>query len=68
MSEIVREMTYEEMSTNSIINILAIDVPFGIKRDLIAGILNLSYCHERGIKDALYTPIPQCTLNGKEGE
>lgn len=68
MSEAVREMTYEEQITNFIIYILAIDTPFGVKRDLISYILNLSYRHERDIKDALYTPTPSCTFPAEEGE
>ena len=69
MSEAVREMTYEEQIANFIMHILAIDTPFGVKRDLISQILSLSYRHERDIKDALYTPTPSCTfLADKEGE
>ena len=58
MSEAMREMTYDEMVANIIIQILAMETPFGIKRDLIGHILSLSYRHERDIKDALYTPTP----------
>lgn len=54
MSEAMREMTYDEMVANIIIQILAMETPFGIKRDLIGHILSLSYRHERDIKDALY--------------
>lgn len=68
MSEAVREMTYEEQIANFIIYILAIDTPFGVKRDLISQILSLSYRHERDIKDALYTPTPSCTFPAEEGE
>ena len=62
MSDAVREMTYEEQIANFIMYILAIDTPFGVKRDLIGHILSLSYRHERDIKDALYTPTPSCTF------
>lgn len=58
MSEALREMTYEEQIANVIINILAIETPFGVKRDLISHILSLSYRHERDVKNALYTPLP----------
>lgn len=69
MSEAVREMTYEEQIANFIMYILAIDTSFKVKRDLIGHILSLSYCHERDIKDALYTPTPSCTFPAdKEGE
>ena len=68
MSEAVREMTYEEQITNVIMHILALETPFGVKRDLISHILSLSYRHERDIKDALYTPTPSCTLKAEEGE
>jgi len=47
MSEAVREMTYDEMIVNAIMNILALDVPMGVRRDLISHILSLSYAHER---------------------
>jgi hypothetical protein len=66
MSEAVREMTYEEQIANFIVHILAIDTPFGVKRDLISHILSLSYRHERDIKDALYTPTPSCTFPAEE--
>lgn len=68
MSEAVREMTYEEQIANLIMHILAIDTPFGVKRDLISYALSLSYRHEREIKDALYTPTPSCTFPAEEGE
>lgn len=68
MSEAVREMTYEEMTVNIISHILAIEMPFGMKRDLISHLLSLSYRHERDIKDALYTPTPSCTFKAEEGE
>lgn len=66
MSETLREMTYEEQTANFIINIMAIDTPFGVKRDLIGQLLSLSYRHERDIKDALYTPTPSCTFPADE--
>ena len=66
MSEAVREMTYEEMIANNIIHILAIETPFGVKRDLISRILSLSYRHERDVKDALYTPLPEPPKDGEE--
>ena len=47
MSEACREMTYDEMIANVIINILAMDVPMGVKRDMISHILALSYRYER---------------------
>ena len=56
MSEAVREMTYEEQVANFIISILAIETPFGVKRDLIGHLMSLTYRYERDIKDALYTP------------
>ncbi len=68
MSEALREMTYEEQIVNVIIHILAIEAPFGVKRDLISHILSLSYRHERDIKDALYTPAPSCSFKAEEGE
>lgn len=68
MGEVMREMPYEEQLANFIIYILAIDTPFGVKRDLISRILSLSYYHERDIKDALYTPTPSCTFSTKEEE
>lgn len=68
MSDTVREMTYDEQITNFIIEILAIETPFGVKRDLIGHVLSLSYRHERDIKDALYTPTPSCTFKAEEGE
>ena len=49
---------------NVIINILAIETPFGVKRDLISTILSLSYMYERDVKNALYTPLP---IPSKEG-
>lgn len=68
MSEAMREMTYEEQLANFIMYILAIDTPFGVKRDLISRILSLSYYYERDIKDALYAPAPSCTFSTKEEE
>ena len=65
MSEAVREMTYEEQIANFIMNILAIEMPFDAKRDLIGHLLSLTYRHERDIKDALYTPAP-CTFFGEK--
>lgn len=59
MSETAREMTYDEQIANVIINILAIETPFGVKRDLISHILSLSYRYERDVKNALYTPLPE---------
>lgn len=61
-SETLREMTYEEMMVNIIMHILAIDVPFGVKRDMIGHVLSLSYKYESDVKDALYTPTPSCTI------
>ena len=58
MEEALREMTYDEMCANFIIQILAIEKPFSVKRDLIGHVLSLSDRHERDIKDALYTPTP----------
>ena len=68
MSEALREMTYDEQVANFIINILAIETPFSVKRDLISHLLSLTYLHERAVKDALYTPTPSCTLKAQEGE
>lgn len=65
MSEAMREMTYEEMVANIIIQILAMETPFEIKRDLIGHILSLSYQHDRDIKDALYTPTPSCSIKAE---
>jgi len=59
MSEAVREMTYDEQIANFIMHILAIETPFSVKCDLISYLLSLTYRHERDIKDALYTPIPE---------
>ena len=61
-SEAMREMTYEEMIANIIMHILALDVPFGVKRDMIGHVLSLSYKYERDVKDALYTPTPSSTI------
>lgn len=58
MTEAVREMTYDEQVADFIINILAIETPFGVKRDLIMRLLSLTYRHERDIKNAFYTPMP----------
>lgn len=52
MSEASREMTYEEMTVNIISHILAIEMPFGMKRDLIGHVLGLSYRHEGDIREA----------------
>ena len=68
MSEEAREMTYEEQIANIIIHILALEIPFGEKRDLISHILSLSYRHEREIKDALYTPTPSCSFKADNEE
>lgn len=68
MSEAVREMTYDEQITNFIIYILAIETPFSVKRDLISYLLDLTYRHERDVKDALYTPLPSCSFKAEEGE
>lgn len=68
MGEAVREMTYYEQIANLIMHILAIETPFGVKRDLISHLLGLSYRYERDIKDALYTPMPSCTFMAEEGE
>jgi len=68
MSDTAREMTYEEQVANFIINVLALDIMFCHKRDLIGLILGLSYRHERELKDALYTQTPSCTLKAEEGE
>lgn len=67
MTEAVREMTYDEQVADFIIKILAIETPFGVKRDLIMYFLSLTYRHEREIKDALYTPMPSCPLKAEEG-
>ena len=53
MSDNVREATFEEYVTNIILHILALETPFGIKRDLISQILGLSYRHERELIDAM---------------
>lgn len=69
MTEAVREMTYDEQVADFIINILAIETPFGVKRDLIMRFLSLTYRHERDIKDALYTPytpMPSCPPKAEE--
>lgn len=61
-SEAMREMTYEEMIVNIIIRILDFDVPFGVKRDMIGHVLSLSHKYESDVRDALYTPMPSCTI------
>ena len=61
MSEAVREMTYDEQIANFIINILAIETPFHVKRDLISHLLSLTYRHERDIIDAIRTPTQSRT-------
>lgn len=53
MSEAAREMTYDEMITNIIMHILALDCLMGTKRDLISHVLSLSYKHERDMVDAI---------------
>lgn len=68
MSESLREMTCDEQIANFIMHILAIETPFGVKRDLIGDLLSLTYRHERDIKDALYTPTPSCSFKAEEGE
>ena len=68
MSKTLREMTYDEQIANFIMHILAIETPFGVKRDLISDLLSLTYRHERDIKDALYTPTPSCTFKAEEKE
>ena len=68
MSDTLREMTYDEQIANFIMNILAIETPFSVKRDLIGQLLSLTYRHERDIKDALYTPTPSCSFKAEEGE
>ena len=55
MSESVREMTYDEQIASFIKHILAIETPFSVKRDLISRLLGLTYCHEREIKNTLYS-------------
>lgn len=61
-SETLREMTYDEMTVNTIMHILALDVPFGVKRGMIGQVLSLSHKYESDVKDALYTPTPSCTI------
>ena len=68
MSKTLREMTYDEQIANFIMHIMAIETPFGVKRDLISDLLSLTYRHERDIKDALYTPTPSCTFKVDEEE
>lgn len=68
MSDTLREMTYDEQIANFIMNILAIETPFSVKRDLIGQLLSLTYRHERDIKDALYTPTPSCSFKAEEDE
>ena len=68
MSESVREMTYDEQIANFIINILAIETPFSVKRDLISQLLSFTYRYERDIKDALYTSTPSCSFKAEDGE
>ena len=66
MTEAVREMTYDEQVADFIMNILAIETPFGVKRDLIMRLLSLTYRHERDIKNAFYTPMPSCPPKAEE--
>lgn len=66
MNEAAREMTCDEQITNFIMHILAIETPFSVKRDLIGYLLSLTYRYEREIKDALYTPMPSCTIKAEE--
>lgn len=68
MGEAVREMTTDEQIANFIINILAIETPFSVKRDLISHLLSLTYRYERDIKNALYAPTPSCSFKAEEGE
>lgn len=63
MSDTEREATYDELIANFIMHILAIETPFGVKRDLISHLLSLTYRYERDVKDAPYTPLP-----GRDGE
>ena len=53
MSDAVREMTYDEQITNLILHILALELPMGMRRDLISHVLSLSYKHERDMVDAI---------------
>ena len=53
MSETAREMTYDELIVNVIMNILALEVPMGVKRDMMGHVLGLSYTHEREMINAL---------------
>ena len=69
MSEVAKEMTRDEQIANFIMHILAIETPFGVKRDLISDLLSLTYGYERDIKDALYTLTPSRTIKPpKEAE
>ena len=68
MSEAFREMTYDEQIAKFIMNILAIEAPLSVKRDLIGQLFSITYRHERDIENALYTPTPSCSLKAEEGE
>ena len=49
MSEACREATFEEQAQNMIINILALELPFNMKRDLVGQVFSLSYIHEQNM-------------------
>ena len=49
MSETVREATFEEQAQNMIIHILALELPFNMKRDLVGQVFSLSYIHEQNM-------------------
>lgn len=68
MSEVAREMTYDEQIAKFIIQILAIETPFSVKRDLISDLLSLTYRHERDIKYALYTQNMSAESEGENGK
>lgn len=68
MSEAVRELTTDEQIADFIMHILAIETPFGVKRDLISHLFSLTYRYERDIKNALYAQTPSCSFKAEEGE
>ena len=49
MSETVREATFDEQAQNMIIHILALELPFNMKRDLVGQVFSLSYIHEQNM-------------------
>ena len=48
----VRQATFEEQAQNMSIHILTLELPFGMKRDLLGQLMSLTYIHEQDMFDA----------------